>query len=107
MAQADDSNKVLIVGAGPGGLVLAQILRRHIIPFEIFERDVERNTRSQGWAVALVELVALFFLPDRQQSLTRCSPDAYPGSSSSSQKISATCSQSASTTASRTATRCP
>lgn len=55
MAQADESNKVLIIGAGPGGLVLAQILRGHNIPFEIFERDVERDTRSQGWAVALVE----------------------------------------------------
>lgn len=57
MAQTCDNNKVLIIGAGPGGLVLAQILRRHGIPFEIFERDVERNTRSQGWAVALVESV--------------------------------------------------
>lgn len=59
MAKTDHRNKVLIIGAGPGGLVLAQILRRHNIPFEIFERDLERNTRSQGWAVALVELVHL------------------------------------------------
>lgn len=77
MAQTDDSNKVLIVGAGPGGLVLAQILRRHNIPFQIFERDVERNTRSQGWAVALVELVVLPPFPDFQHPLTRSSPDAY------------------------------
>lgn len=59
MTQIDDRNKVLIIGAGPGGLVLAQVLRRHNIPFEIFERDLERNTRSQGWAVALVESVHL------------------------------------------------
>lgn len=80
MAQTDDRHKVLIIGAGPGGLVLAQILRRHNIPFEIFERDVERNTRSQGWAVALVESVYLSpsFYPDAPQSLillvSRCIP---------------------------------
>lgn len=48
-------NKVLIVGAGLGGLVLAHILRASSVPFDIFERDTEMGQRSQGWAVALVE----------------------------------------------------
>jgi 2-polyprenyl-6-methoxyphenol hydroxylase-like FAD-dependent oxidoreductase len=57
MSNNSDNNKVLIVGAGPGGLLLAQLLRRFNIPFEIFERDPELHSRSQGWAVALVESV--------------------------------------------------
>lgn len=44
---------VLIVGAGIGGLTLAQCLRKQGISFEIFERDVDRNARFQGWAIAL------------------------------------------------------
>jgi 2-polyprenyl-6-methoxyphenol hydroxylase-like FAD-dependent oxidoreductase len=44
---------VLIVGAGLGGLSLAQNLRKQGISFEIFERDPEKNSRSQGWAIAL------------------------------------------------------
>ena len=50
--------KVLIVGAGPGGLALAQILRARNVPFEIFERDAKETVRQQGWAVALVESVS-------------------------------------------------
>ncbi|QKX53050.1 uncharacterized protein TRUGW13939_00121 [Talaromyces rugulosus] len=44
---------ILIIGAGPGGLVLAQCLKRMGISFEIFER--EDGPRMQGWAVALIE----------------------------------------------------
>lgn len=44
---------VLIIGAGLGGLSLAQILRKQGISFEIFERDTDANSRSQGWAIAL------------------------------------------------------
>lgn len=44
---------VLIVGAGLGGLTLAQSLRKQGITFEIFERDADRDARSQGWAIAL------------------------------------------------------
>lgn len=49
------NEKVLIIGAGPGGLALAQILRRYGIPYEIFERDDSQRGRKQGWAVALIE----------------------------------------------------
>jgi len=47
--------KVLIIGAGPGGLALAQILRKHGVEYEIFERDESQRGRKQGWAVALIE----------------------------------------------------
>lgn len=49
--------KILIIGAGLGGLVLAQILLANNVPFEIFERDESTSSRNQGWAVALVEYV--------------------------------------------------
>jgi 2-polyprenyl-6-methoxyphenol hydroxylase-like FAD-dependent oxidoreductase len=55
MGSHDESNKVLIVGAGLGGLALAQVLHTHGVPFEIFERDAAPSARKQGWAVALVE----------------------------------------------------
>ncbi len=44
---------VLIVGAGLGGLTLAQNLRKQGISFEIFERDPSKDSRFQGWAIAL------------------------------------------------------
>lgn len=44
---------VLIVGAGVGGLSLAQSLRKQNISFEIFERDTDPNARFQGWALAM------------------------------------------------------
>ncbi|KAL9120923.1 MAG: hypothetical protein Q9187_002520 [Circinaria calcarea] len=45
--------RVLIIGAGLGGLALAQALRKQHVPFQIFERDIGPETRSQGWAVSL------------------------------------------------------
>lgn len=55
MSTLDDSGKVLIIGAGLGGLALAQVLHNHGVPFELFERDGAPSARKQGWAVALVE----------------------------------------------------
>ena len=48
-------SKVLIVGGGPGGLALAQILRGRGISFEVFERDDRIIPRRQGWSVGLIE----------------------------------------------------
>jgi salicylate hydroxylase len=55
MTSLENSGKVLIIGAGLGGLALAQVLYNHGVPFELFERDEAPSARKQGWAVALVE----------------------------------------------------
>jgi flavin-dependent dehydrogenase len=44
---------VLIIGAGLGGLTLAQGLRKKGISFDIFERDESPDARQQGWAIGL------------------------------------------------------
>ncbi|ORX97385.1 hypothetical protein BCR34DRAFT_449766, partial [Clohesyomyces aquaticus] len=46
---------VLIIGAGLGGLALAQVLQNHGAPFELFERDNAPSARRQGWAVAFTD----------------------------------------------------
>lgn len=33
--------------------MLAQSLRKQDISFEIFERDLDKNARFQGWAIAI------------------------------------------------------
>ena len=50
---------VLIVGAGVGGLSLAQSLRKQNISLEIFERDTDADSRFQGWALALHSYVKI------------------------------------------------
>jgi flavin-dependent dehydrogenase len=44
---------ILIVGAGISGLVLAQYLLNHDIPFRIFDRDSAIDARSGGWGLTL------------------------------------------------------
>ncbi|KAJ5273388.1 hypothetical protein N7478_008513 [Penicillium angulare] len=47
------SEPILIVGAGLGGLALAQALHKKRIPFRIFEREIQHGVREQGWAISL------------------------------------------------------
>lgn len=73
---AEARSKVLIIGAGITGLVLGQALKRHDVPFSIFERDVSVSARGRGWGLtiqwALEALLSL--LP--QHILDRL-PEAY------------------------------
>lgn len=46
---------VLIIGAGLGGLMLAQCLRKKGVSFEIFERDESESSRGPGFALGLKE----------------------------------------------------
>lgn len=53
MAVPAGHGPVLIIGAGISGLVLAQHLKQHDIPFLIFERDDNLTTRGVGWGLTL------------------------------------------------------
>jgi len=75
-SSASHSLKVLISGAGITGLVLAQALRRHNVPYVIFERDATVSTWGRGWGRtihwALDTLISL--LP---QHIVERLPEAY------------------------------
>ncbi|KAJ4304889.1 hypothetical protein N0V90_000417 [Kalmusia sp. IMI 367209] len=47
------SPHVLIIGAGMSGLTLAQQLKKNNISFTVFDRDMNSNARSQGWALSV------------------------------------------------------
>ncbi|MCJ1245622.1 hypothetical protein MMC30_002826 [Trapelia coarctata] len=68
-------HKVLIVGAGMGGLALAQALRKQRVPFEIFDREAGPYERSQGWAIGLSWILKdlLSFTPDDLPPIETCS----------------------------------
>ncbi|KAL8923178.1 MAG: hypothetical protein Q9208_004741 [Pyrenodesmia sp. 3 TL-2023] len=75
---------VLIVGAGLGGLGLAQSLRKQGISFEVFERDETENSRFQGWAIGLhtiIDELAESFpsdVPDLKESTNHLAPLTLP-----------------------------
>lgn len=45
--------RILIIGAGITGLVLAQALKKHGIAFTIFERDPNVSARGRGWGLTI------------------------------------------------------
>lgn len=45
--------RIVIVGAGPGGLVCARILQRHGIPVVVLERDRDESARNHGGTLDL------------------------------------------------------
>ncbi|KAF6217882.1 hypothetical protein HO133_006294 [Letharia lupina] len=47
--------RIAIVGAGPGGLVLARLLHLASIPFVLYEAEPSRNSREQGGSLDLHE----------------------------------------------------
>ncbi|KAL5113215.1 hypothetical protein ACEQ8H_008922 [Pleosporales sp. CAS-2024a] len=71
---------VLIVGAGIGGLVLAQSLLKQNISFEIFERDQDKNARFQGWAIVIHSIIDQLLavlpsdMPDLRESTDHLAP---------------------------------
>lgn len=60
-----------IIGAGPGGLCLAQGLRRFGIHATVFERDTTPQARDQGYRLRIE--------PSGQQALAACLPPAHYG----------------------------
>lgn len=44
---------IIVIGAGISGLALGQGLRKHNIPFRIFERDERLDSRAQGYRFRL------------------------------------------------------
>ncbi|KAI1469974.1 putative monooxygenase [Daldinia caldariorum] len=71
MSETRHRPKVLIVGAGLGGLTLAQILQKNGIAFEIFERDEHDVSRQQGWSLTIHTVLdeLLEALPDDMPNL--------------------------------------
>ncbi|MBR0782846.1 FAD-dependent oxidoreductase [Bradyrhizobium iriomotense] len=57
---------VAIIGAGLGGLCLAQGLKKHGIPFAVYEQDRAANSRSQGYRIRIDEV--------GQRALAACLP---------------------------------
>ncbi|KAI0179664.1 putative monooxygenase [Hypoxylon sp. FL1284] len=53
MAVENTKPHIIILGAGLGGLTLAQSLRKQDIPFQIYERDTDPESRGAGWAIGL------------------------------------------------------
>src|SRR5208282_2275800 len=61
------TGQVIIIGAGLGGLALAQGLKKANIPFSIYERDTTKDVRLQGYRLRIN--------PDGAAALRKALPD--------------------------------
>lgn len=59
--------QVAIIGAGLGGLCLAQGLKKNGINFHVFEKDLAANSRTQGYRIRIDKT--------GQDALAQCLPD--------------------------------
>lgn len=50
-----ENKKIAIIGGGPGGLTLARLLQQKGIDVKVYERDLNREVRSQGATLDLHE----------------------------------------------------
>eukprot|EP01117_Protostelium_nocturnum_P020918 TRINITY_DN973_c0_g1_i1.p1 TRINITY_DN973_c0_g1~~TRINITY_DN973_c0_g1_i1.p1 ORF type:complete len:406 (+),score=117.41 TRINITY_DN973_c0_g1_i1:36-1220(+) len=50
-----DEDKVIIIGGGLGGFCLAQGLKKLNVPFRLFERDLSKDWRAQGYRIRINE----------------------------------------------------
>jgi 2-polyprenyl-6-methoxyphenol hydroxylase-like FAD-dependent oxidoreductase len=55
MNTMDKKINVAIIGAGLGGLALAQGLKKNNISFRVFEKDIAVNSRTQGYRIRIDE----------------------------------------------------
>ncbi|KAF8185714.1 FAD binding domain-containing protein [Pholiota molesta] len=71
MSSASESPKVLIVGAGPSGLVLALTMRRNGIPVRIIEKTTEHRKGQRGAGIMPRSLEIFSFLGLLPQVISR------------------------------------
>ncbi|KAJ2963700.1 hypothetical protein NQZ79_g1295 [Umbelopsis isabellina] len=68
--------KVIIIGGGPAGLVLAHGLQKNGIPYEVYERDESPTSRDQGLAISLhwaLPYIEKCMSPEHYKNIARAS----------------------------------
>lgn len=58
------AHSVTIIGAGPAGLLLANLLQKHQIPVQVYEADPSPSSRNQGGTLDLHEETGLAALKE-------------------------------------------